>query len=146
MNTDSCEHFCPSLPVNDPLVYLTLVALILNGLSYLLVFVTTVEFICAQFPNAMKGLLIGIWYSMLFIRYSVVNNLDVNLFLLEIDKWNIYHGIKGFCMFLSIISFSLVHKHYQYRERDEIVNEQAMIEEQYERELLLNSSSVSEHS
>ena len=146
MNNDSCEHFCSSLPVNDPLIYLSLVPLILNGLSYLLVFVTTVEFICAQSPNAMKGLLIGIWYSMLSIRYSVVNNLDVNLFLLEIDKWNIYHGIKGFCMFLSIISFSVVHKHYHYRERDEIVNEQAMIEEQYERELLLNSSSVLEHS
>ena len=146
VNNDSCEYFCSSLPVNDPLVYLSLVPLILNGLSYLLVFVTTVEFICAQSPNAMKGLLIGIWYSMLFIRYSVVNSLDIHLFLLEIDKWNIYHGIKGFCMFLSIISFSLVHKHYQYRERDEIVNEQSMIEDQYERELLLNSSSVLEHS
>ena len=37
--------------------------------------------------------------------------------------------------------FFLVSKNYHYRERDEIVNEQAIIEEHYERELLLNSSS-----
>ena len=77
----------------------------MNGLSYLLVFVTTVEFICAQSPNAMKGLLIGIWYSMLFIRYSVVLNMDIHSFFLEVDKWNIYHGIKGLGVFLSIVLF-----------------------------------------
>ena len=47
--------------------------------------------------------------------------------------------IKGLGIFLSIVSFSLVYKFYQYHERDEIVNEQAIIEEQYERELLFNS-------
>ena len=56
------------------------------------------------------------------------------------DNWIVYHGIKGPCIFVSIVSFSLVHKFYKYRERDEIVNEQAMIKEQYESELLLNFS------
>ena len=41
----------------------------------------------------------------------------------------------------AIILFSLVCKHYRFRERNEIVNEQAIIEEQYERELLLNDES-----
>ena len=144
VNNGSCEHICSTLPVNDPLAYLSAIPLAMNGISYLLVFVTTVEFISAQSPNAMKGLLIGIWYSMLAIKYSLVNNLDIHPFLLEEDNWNIYHGIKGFCIFLSILCFSLVCKNYQYRQKNEIVNEQAMIEEQYERELLLNSSSVME--
>ena len=47
-------------------------------------------------------------------------------------------------IFLSIVLFLLVSKTYHYRERDEIVNEQAIIEEHYERELLLNSSSEDE--
>ena len=58
--------------------------------------------------------------------------------MVETTTWNIYHGVKGLGIFLSIASFCLVYKFYCYRERDEIVNEQAIIEEQYERELLLN--------
>ena len=143
---NSCEYFCTTSPIDDPLVYLSLVPLILNGLSYLLVFVTTVEFICAQSPNAMKGLLIGIWYSMLSVKYMVVYVLDTHMFFKDASEWNLYHGIKGTCIFISIIIFSSICKHYQYRRRDEIVNEQAIIEEQYERELLLNSSSALEHS
>ena len=143
---NSCEYLCTTSPINDPLVYLSLVPLILNGLSYLLVFVTTVEFICAQSPNAMKGLLIGVWYSMLSVKYMVVYVLDTHMFLKDASEWNLYHGIKGACIFISIIIFSSMCKQYQYRRRDEIVNEQAIIEEQYERELLLNSSSSLEHS
>ena len=75
------NYFCTTSPINDPLVYLSLVPLIMNGLSYLLVFVTTVEFICALSPNAMKGLLIGIWYSMLSVKYMVVYVLDTHMFL-----------------------------------------------------------------
>ena len=143
---NSCEYFCTTSPINDPLVYLSLVPLILNGLSYLLVFVTTVEFICAQSPNAMKGLLIGIWYSMLSVKYMIVYVLDTRMFLKDASEWNLYHGIKGTFIFISIMIFSSICKHYKYRRRDEIVNEQAIIEEQYERELLLNSSSSLEHS
>ena len=141
---NSCEYLCNTSPINDPLVYLSLVPLIMNGLSYLLVFVTTVEFICALSPNAMKGLLIGIWYSMLSMKYMVVYILDTHMFLKDESEWNLYHGIKGACIFISIIIFSSMCK--RYRRRDEIVNEQAIIEEQYERELLLNSSSALEHS
>ena len=69
VNNDSCGYFCSTPPVSEKIVYLTAIPLVLNGLSYLLVFVTTVEFICAQSPNAMKGLLIGVWYSMLSVKY-----------------------------------------------------------------------------
>ena len=50
----------------------------------------------------------------------------------------VYHGVKGFGIFLSIVSFFLVCELYHYHERDEIVNEQAIIEKQYEKELLHN--------
>ena len=62
-------------------------------------------------------------------------------YLLQTDSWSIYHGIKGVGIFVSIICYSFISKQYRYRERDENVNEQAIIEEQYERELLLNYSS-----
>ena len=103
----SCEHFCSTSPVNNHLVYLSVIPLVMNGLSYLLVFMTTLEFICAQSPNAMKGLLIGVWYSMLSIKYSIVNNLDLYPPLFEEVSWNVYHGVKGLCIFISIICFSI---------------------------------------
>ena len=141
LKNNTYEYFCSEPPINYPLIYLSLVPLILHSLSHLLVFLTTIEFICAQSPNAMKGLLIGIWYSMMSIKYIVVNNLNIHKNLLQTDSWSIYHGIRGVGIFVSIICFSFISKRYRYRERDENVNEQAIIEEQYERELLLNCSS-----
>ena len=127
-------------PINYPLIYL-FCSSFEQSILYLLVFLTTIEFICAQSPNAMKGLLIGIWYSMMSIKYIVVLNLNMHKNLLQTDSCNIYHGIRGVGTFVSIICFSYISKQYQYRESDENVNEQAIIEEQCERELLKNSSS-----
>ena len=56
-NNSNCQDLCSTPLVNDFLIYLSALPLIINGLSYLLVFVTTIEFICVQSPNAMKGLL-----------------------------------------------------------------------------------------
>ena len=50
-----------------------------------------------------------------------------------------YLILKSFGIFVSILSFSIINKSYWYRERNEIVNEQAIIEEQYERGLSKSS-------
>ena len=121
-------------------IYLSIIPFVLKGIAYLLVFMTMLEFICAQCPNAMKGLLIGLWYSFLFVNYSIVNTLDIWLQRIEQTPWTIYHGVKGGLIFLSLCLFSVACRRYQYRERNEIVGEQNIIEEVYERELLLNSS------
>ena len=139
-SSNTCVSICSSVPINDPVLYLAFIPFILKGLSYFLVFVTTLEFICAQAPNAINGFMIGIWYSMLCINYIGIDLIDILFQRANITTWNIYHGSKGLLIFLSIILFSLSSKHYHFRERSEIVNEQAMIEEIYERELLLNNS------
>ena len=138
MKNSSCEHFCSDPPVSDATFYIIIFPLLLYGISYLLVFMTVLEFICAQSPNTLKGLLIGIWYSTSSVKYMIVDVLDAHPLFYESNPWSIYHGIKGFGIF--VLSFSIIYKSYRYRERNEIVNEQAIIEEQYERELLNNSS------
>ena len=140
MKNSSCEHFCSDPPVSDATFYILIFPLLLYGISNLLVFMTVLEFICAQSPNALKGLLIGIWYSTSSVKYMMIDVLDMHPLFLESSLWSIYHGIKGFGIFVSILFFSIIYKSYRYRERNEIVNEQAIIEEQYERELLNNSS------
>ena len=124
-------------------LYLSVIPFCLYGLSNLIVFLTMLEFICAQSPNAMKGVLIGLWYSLLSIKYLVINVIDELTVLRSSNPWFIYHGVKGVFILASLIVFWRVRKRYCYRERNEIVNEQGMIEEQYERELFLNNGSSS---
>ena len=45
----------------------------------------------------------------------------------------IYEGVKGFLIFVSLMLFSCVSRRYHYRQRDEIVNVQGMIEDTHER-------------
>ena len=145
VTNNSCELVCHNTADNDSFqyyIYLTIIPFTLFGLSYLLIFLTVLEFICAQSPNAMKGILIGVWYSMLSIKYFAVDIIDRQTVLFQTVPWYYYHGAKGVGIFSSLVVFSLVHKKYRFRERNEIVNEQLMIEEQYERELLLNGGSL----
>ena len=104
---------------------------LLNGLSALLVSMTIFEFICAQAPCTTQGLLIGLWYATFSIRYLIVGVLD-NL-ITERRSWLIYEGVKGFLILVSLVLFSCVSRHYRYRQRDEVVNIQAMIEDTHER-------------
>ena len=144
----TCSHFCndPTISTDQYKIYLAMIPLILYGLSYLLIFMTTLEFISAQSPNSMKGLLIGILYSTQSIRCLVADILDKKSARLDTDLWTIYHGIKGVVIILSLLLYSLLYKRYHYRERNETINEQYMIEQQYEEELRRNIEIESEDS
>ena len=104
---------------------------LLNGLSSLLVSMTVFEFISAQAPRTTQGLLIGLWYATFSIRYVVVGVL--NNIIIERRSWLIYEGVKGFLILASLVLFSCVSRSYRYRQRDEIVNVQGMIEDTHER-------------
>ena len=119
---------------NDPVdnTYLWfIIPQLLNGLSSLLVSMTVFEFISAQAPRTTQGLLIGLWYATFSIRYLVVGILD-NL-IIERRSWLIYEGVKGFLILVSLVLFSCVSRHYRYRQRDEIVNVQGMIEDTHDK-------------
>ena len=133
----TCHHICPEIVKENNLFYLLIIPQVIEGLSSLLVFMTVLEFICAQAPHTMKGLLIGVWYAMMSIHYVAVSIAKTNATTANnINYWTIHSGMKGFGIFTSIILYLIVCKFYRYRERDEVINEQQMIEEQYERELL----------
>ena len=123
---------CPYIDVpNDSTYIWFIVPHLLNGLSSLLVSLTVLEFICAQAPHTTQGLLIGLWYATFSIRYLVVAILDS--YITERRSWLIYEGVKGFILLVSLGLFWYVSRHYRYRQRDEIVNVQGMIEDTHER-------------
>ena len=87
--------------------------------------------ICAQAPRTTQGLLIGLWYATFSIRYFVVGILDNRI--IERRSWLIYEGMKGFLILVSLVLFSCGSRHYCYRQRDEIVNVQGMIEDTHDK-------------
>ena len=119
---------------NDPVdnTYLWfIIPQLLNGLSSLFVSMTVFEFICAQAPRTTQGLLIGLWYATFSIRYIAVGILD-NL-ITERRSWLICEGVKGFLILVSLVLFWCVSRRYCYRQRDEIVNVQGMIEDTHDK-------------
>ena len=120
---------------NDTPFILLVIPHVLQGLSFLLVFMTALEFICAQAPLRLKGLLIGVWYAFLAINYLLIESSE--LFTIAKTTWISFHSIKTFLILISLIVYVCVAKHYQYRLRDEVVNERYLVEEIYDRELTL---------
>ena len=131
-NLFSCDQ-------NDPPFILLVIPHVLQGLSFLLVFMTALQFICAQAPLRLKGLLIGVWYAFLAINYLLIESSE--LYTIAKTTWISFHSVKTFLILISLIVYVCVAKRYQYRLRDEVVNEQYLIEEIYDRELTLAEQS-----
>ena len=120
---------------NDPVdnTYLWfIIPQLLNGLSSLLVTMTVFEFICAQAPRTTQGLFIGLWYATFSIKYILIVGILDNV-IAERRSWLIYEGVKVILILVSLVLFFYVSRRYCYRQRDEIVNVQAMIEDTHER-------------
>ena len=138
-NTTDCVSYCSSsIFTSDNTLMWLLVPQILHGFGYISVFLTVLEFICAQAPFRLKGFMVGIWYAMLSIKYfiTIIDIVIFDYYHLMERTWIIYESIKIGIIGLSLIIFGISCRWYRYRERDEVVNVQGMIEEIYERELL----------
>ena len=103
------------------------------GISIFLVLFTSFEFILAQGPRTMQGLLIGIWY---------INNgiYCVHLTLTSSPlgcSWE-YYTVKTGVVLTSVIIFTIAAYKYKYRQRNELsdVNERVIITEYTERQLM----------
>ena len=125
-----------------------IIQFILNALSYLLLYVSAFEFICAQSPHSMKGLLIGTFFAikgvsqllgvvLLYMPISVKCN-PSDLIVIVNDTIPafpvcgfIYYFINVVIALIGIIAFTIVAKRYEYRQRDEPDNIYRYAEEYY---------------
>ena len=115
----------------------------LNGLSFLLVFLTVMEFILAQAPRDMQGFLIGIWYSLQ----------SVNLFISAIESftkiscWGYILSIKAVIMTIMLVFYIVVAVRYKRRTREEVsdVNAHRIIEEYCERHIMEDEADERKH-
>lgn len=110
------EH---SMPQNVNYVLLMLlVPQVLLGLAKLLIFLTGLEFILAQAPRKVQGLLIGLWYMLGIITevYSAVDTVN------GIGKRCEPYIVSVVLTAVSVLAYMVIMYFYKYRNRDDIVD------------------------
>ena len=103
------------------------------GVSILLVHFTTFEFILAQGPRIMQGLLIGIWFM-----HNSIYCVHLTLASSQYGCYWEYYAVKTGVVFISVIVYTIAAYKYKYRQRNELsdVNERVIITEYTERQLV----------
>ena len=119
---------------------------LLLGIGPLLVIATTLEFISAQSPQSMKGLLVGVFFAVRglfqFLNSIIIIPLSLN------QPWTsgemidhprvtncgfVYLMLTSMTGLIGLILFSIAAKRYKYRTRDEGMFRQHDVEEVYDR-------------
>ena len=130
LNISSTVNIIPSLFLN---------------LSFLLVQITAFEFISAQSPISMKGLLVGVYFAIkgVFQAISAVAVVPFALQRIWIRKLGknppVTNCAFGYYLFtitvasIGLILFSIVVKRYRYRQREERPYDQRFAEQYYQR-------------
>ena len=98
---------------------------VLNTISDLLFYTAAYEFICAQSPHAMKGLLIGTFYTV----KGVFQLISVLVILVPFTTWRfetslpscgfVYYLVNIIVAVIGLVAYTWVARRYQYRQRDE---------------------------
>lgn len=145
-----------SAPSSQPSLFLLYVPAVLNVVAMLLVLIAVFEFICAQTPFAMKGLLFGVFYSSngVFLLCGYLINLAFVLVyelrpshtsrpLPSCGTW--YYTVFIAVMVAGIVVFVVLASHYRKRTRDETPYLQCRVEDHYiRRAAVINSRSAEE--
>ena len=140
INEDICLSFIDNITFENRLqpdeltlpFYIMFVPQFFSGISTFLVVFTSIEFILAQGPRTMQGLLIGIWYM-----YFSIFCVHLTLASSPLGcSWE-YYAIKTGVVFISVIVYTIAAYKYKYRQRNELsdVNERVIITEYTERQL-----------
>ena len=133
---------------------------IMFGIGPLLVMITTFEFISAQSPHSMKGLLVGFFLAIKGF-FQFISSIALLPFSLK-NLWFVSDSISprtlrtdcvfGYLLFTSIVAliglvlFSVVAKGYKYRERDDRPFDQRFADNFYSRVIQERSRTISSQS
>lgn len=112
---------------------------VLNGIANVLVFLTALEFILAQAPCTMQGLLIGLWYMMDVLDEGIREAEIVTIKKKEANKTLVFLHVGRLGMVLvSIFAYIISAHFYKYRDRDNIVNSYQLVTDKIERTIAHN--------
>ena len=128
-------NYFPSSPPLFQNVYFFTTQHVLSALADMLFDIAVLEFICSQSPYTMKGLLLGIFFSIrnLFQGIAVISTVPFGLFW-KIESLSCGSGFYTMYIVIGLLEFvvfSCVSKRYKYRNVNEPSNEYRYAEEYY---------------
>ena len=110
------------------------VDILLSALSSIFIYIAAYEFICAQSPNAMKGMLIGVFFAIKGI-FQLIGTISVLPFLawgeFVVDRGLGYFLVNLILGFIFLLVYVTVAWRYKYRVRDEPSREREFAENYY---------------
>ncbi len=126
-STNSDETLCAILYI------LSTLPRCLCGISNLLIYTALYEFICAQSPSSMKGLLIGLSFAVKGIYQALGAVFSITIFTtyIMVGRDMIYYGVNIALAVVVFIMFCYFSKQYKYRQKDEICDVYRYAEEYY---------------
>ena len=137
-NTDFYYEESSSLHLSP---YILIVQQFLIAVAYILIYGGVFEFICAQSPHSMKGVLIGIFFAV----KGLFHLLGVLGILLPFSFWQtspraglVYFLVNIVISVVGVVVFIRYARRYQYRQRDEFCNIRKYIEDYYEKAVAHN--------
>ena len=117
--------------------YCLIIQYFLNAIGYMFFYTATYEFVCAQSPHAMKGLVIGTFFAikggsqLLGILITSVPFIPWNVTVPFPSCGFVYYLINAIIALIGIVAYTCVARKYQYRQRDEPDNIYRYAEEYY---------------
>ena len=125
---------------------------LLVGISPILITTTAFEFISAQSPHSMKGLLVGMFFAIkglfqlssafLLLPFSLPSHWEAINDPTKINCGFSYFFIVGGLALIGLVLFFVVAKRYQYRERDDPPFDQTVVEEIFAKNVSQNTYQV----
>ena len=107
-----------------------------KGISVMLVFIGSLEFILAQAPRTMQGILVGFWLMQYYFIWNL-NELISSYIGNHQHQLFIYYIVITCIALISVISYTIAACRYKYRQRNEPseINEKIIIEKYTERQI-----------
>ena len=137
-DTDYFDEDASSLKLSP---HILIVQNFLIAVAYILIYGGVFEFICAQSPHSMKGVLIGIFFATKGL-FQLIGVLGI---LLPFSFWKtsryaglVYFLVNTVISFVGVVVFTVIARKYQYHQRDDFCDIRMYIEDFYEKEVQHN--------
>ena len=129
----SAEHITISIPL-----YWLILSDIVFGVGGAIISVNLIVFVLAQSPQSMRGVMMGVLFTLLC--FAIVVNYGLHALFRHFNNafpscGFYYYLVLLIILILSLVLFTIAAKRYKLRERERHVNVQAIAEEHYERYL-----------
>ena len=118
--------------------YAVIVQSFLTSMAYLFIYIPVIQFVCAQSPHSMKGLLIGTVFAIkgVFQLLGVVIIMPFYFWkpLIQFPSCGFgYYLVNVFIAIVGLVVYTVAARRYKYRQRDEPCNVRRFVEEYYGR-------------